>query len=172
MSEDVFRFVIAAGVVLAGIAFVVQAAVLLALYRVTKGGQDRFAPLAENAGPILSSTRNLLQTLDQNTPRINEIVQDISAVTHSAREQAARLNALVEDATTRATRRLAELDQTVDLAVEQVEQTGESVKRAVLRPLREVNAILIGVRTAVLTYAQGNRRPSVDHATLDEEMFI
>ena len=122
MSEDVFRFVIAAGVVLAGIAFVVQAAVLLALYRVTKGGQDRFAPLAENAGPILSSTRNLLQTLDQNTPRINEIVQDISAVTHSAREQAARLNALVEDATTRATRRLAELDQTVDLAVEQVDR--------------------------------------------------
>lgn len=179
MSEDVFRLVVAAGVVLASVAFVAQALVLLALYRVAKGGQTRvggvvehLTPITENAVPILQSTRRVLSVLEENGPRISQISQDVAAITRSAREQANQITALVDDATQRATKRLAELDQNVDLAVAQVEQTGEAMKGAVLKPLREVNAVLIGLRAGLLTYVQGRRRPSVDHATQDEEMFI
>jgi methyl-accepting chemotaxis protein len=179
MSEDVFRLIVAAGVVLASVAFVAQAVVLLALYRVAKGSEgrmgdlvERFTPLTENAGPALQSIRSVLSTMEENAPRISQISQDIATITRSAREQTSHIGMLVDDATDRATRRLMELDQGVDLAVAQVEQTGQAVKGAVLKPLREVNAVLIGLRTAVVTYAQGRRRPSVDHATQDEEMFI
>jgi ABC-type transporter Mla subunit MlaD len=149
------------------------------LYRMTKAVRarfepvaDRFVPLAERAEPVLKSTGKLLAALDESVPRIAAIAQDIVAITTSARQQAVHIGALMDDANARATKRLAELDQTVDHAVEQAERTGEAVRGAVLKPVREVNAILAGVRTAILTYSQGGRRPSVDHATQDEEMFI
>jgi hypothetical protein len=56
--------------------------------------------------------------------------------------------------------------------VVQVENVGGAVKGAVLKPVREANAIMAGVKAAVVTYAQGGRRPSVDNVTQDEEMFI
>jgi hypothetical protein len=41
----------------------------------------------------------------------------------------------------------------------------------VSKPVREASAVLAGVRAAVSTLANG-RRPTVDHITQDEEMFI
>ncbi len=179
MTEDVFRIIVAVGVILACIAFLVQAGVMAALYFITKGTRSRVEPLVErleplvaHAEPTLSSVQKLLSNLEENTPRITQISQDVAAITRSAREQAAHISALLEDANTRAAKRLAQLDATVDHAVGHVEQTGEAMKGAVMKPVREVNAILAGVRAALLTYAQGGRRPSVDHATQDEEMFI
>jgi len=55
--------------------------------------------------------------------------------------------------------------------VEHVEQAGEAVKKAVLRPVREANGIAAGISAAVSTLMRG-RKYSVDSATQDEEMFI
>jgi hypothetical protein len=60
----------------------------------------------------------------------------------------------------------------VDRTVKQVEQVSETVKTTVMRPVTEVNGILNGVKAAVGFYAHGGRRPSVETATQDEEMFI
>jgi hypothetical protein len=46
-----------------------------------------------------------------------------------------------------------------------------TVHSGVLRPIREVNGIVAGIKTAVATFVRGGR-PSVDRATQDEEMFI
>ena len=45
------------------------------------------------------------------------------------------------------------------------------VKEAVKRPVREAGGVIAGIKAAVSTYAHGGR-PSVDHVTQDEEMFI
>jgi hypothetical protein len=41
----------------------------------------------------------------------------------------------------------------------------------VIRPAREVAGVIAGIRTALRVYAAAGR-PSVDRATLDDEMFI
>jgi hypothetical protein len=46
------------------------------------------------------------------------------------------------------------------------------MKRAVMRPVREVNGIAAGISAAVSTLVRGHRKSSVDEATQDEEMFI
>ncbi len=56
--------------------------------------------------------------------------------------------------------------------VEQVGQVGDAMKRAVLRPVREVNGLAAGISAAVSTLVHHSRKPSVDQATQDEEMFI
>jgi hypothetical protein len=60
----------------------------------------------------------------------------------------------------------------VESTVEQVEHVGDSVKRAVLRPVREVNGLAAGISAVVSTLVRGARKSSVDSATQDEEMFI
>ena len=56
--------------------------------------------------------------------------------------------------------------------MEQVEHASETVKSAVLKPVKEVNGMVAGVKAALNTYAQGGNRNSPEHATQDEEMFI
>jgi hypothetical protein len=55
--------------------------------------------------------------------------------------------------------------------VEQAGQVGENVKRAVMRPVREVNGLAAGVSAVISTLVRGRKYP-VDAATQDEEMFI
>lgn len=169
MTEDVFRWVVAIAVALAAIAFLVQAGIAVALYRIANRMQAKVSPLAERAEPILDTTR---QILTENQPRIAEISAHAVEVAKYARQQAAQIGELVEETSVRARVRLAHLDEKVEQTVEQVENVGGAVKAAVLKPYREMTAIVAGIKAALVTYAQGGRRPSVDHATQDEEMFI
>ncbi len=169
MTDDLFRWVITIAVALAAIAFLIQAGIAVALYRVTRRMQAKVIPLADRAEPILETTR---QILTENQPRIAEISTNAAEVAKSARRQAAQIGALLDETSTRARIRLADLDQKMEQTVEQVGQVGGVVKTAVMTPVREANAIMAGLRAALVTYAQGSRRPSVDHATQDEEMFI
>jgi hypothetical protein len=63
----------------------------------------------------------------------------------------------------------------IDIAVEdtmnRVQETTAAVQTTVLKPVRELNGVVSGLRAAISTLARGNRA-SVDHATQDEEMFI
>jgi ElaB/YqjD/DUF883 family membrane-anchored ribosome-binding protein len=169
MSEDLFRWVIAAAVVLACLAFVVQAIVVLLMYRVARRTQSKVLPLVERAEPVLDTTR---QILEENRPRIAEISTEAVEIVKTVRTQAEHISELLTESADRAKARLAQIDRTVDETVDQVEQVSGAVKSAVLKPVKEVNGLMAGMKAAISTFAAGNRRPSVDHATQDEEMFI
>jgi methyl-accepting chemotaxis protein len=140
------------------------------------GTLKKVGPVLEKAGPavdrvtaILTSTHGIIE---ENRPRIAEIATDAAAIVKNGREQAQNLGNLIHDASERTRIRLEQIDKSVDNTVEQVEQIGENVKRAAMRPVREVNGIAAGISAAVSTLVHGSRRSSVDHATQDEEMFI
>jgi F0F1-type ATP synthase membrane subunit b/b' len=169
MPDDVFRWVIAAAVIIACLAFVVQSIVIVLLYRVARNTQTKVMPLVDRAEPILATTR---QILEENKPRIAEVSVEAVEIAKVARAQADRISGLLADSADRAKARLAQIDRTVDETVEQVEQVGGAVKSAVLKPVKEVNGLVAGMKAAISTFASGSRRPSVDHVTQDEEMFI
>jgi hypothetical protein len=143
---------------------------------------DRLSPLLEKSGPLMASVtqaanaaQNLLATVNgvvrENQPRIAEASREIAGVARAGREQAERLGAILIDASERARTRLEQIDETVNSTVAHVEAAGQSVKRAVLRPVREVNGVAAGISAAVATLIKG-RKASVAAATQDEEMFI
>lgn len=176
MPEDVFRWVVAVGVLLACVAFVSQAVVFMAMYRIAKDAleagkrtQSKFDPIMDRVHAILNTTGRIL---DENRPRIAEIGTEASIIIKTTREHAERIGELIDDTSERARTRIAQIDHAVEETVGQVEQVSETVKAAVMRPAKEVNGILNGFKTAVNAYAEGRRRPSVDRATQDEEMFI
>jgi methyl-accepting chemotaxis protein len=127
------------------------------------------------ANPILDTVKRLGE---ENAPKISDIAtsakqiaanaKDVSGV---AKDQAHRWAEVGRDLADRTKAQVARVDSAVDETVEQVQHAGANVKGAVMKPVREANGILSGIRAGVSAYVQG-RRPSVDHVTQDEEMFI
>jgi hypothetical protein len=168
MSDETFRWIVAVGVLLAAVSAMVQAIVVLGIAAGVKKIQVRVQATIDRAEPILDASRRIL---DDTAPKLALITTDVVDVVKMAREQTERLGDLIKDFSERAKVQVARIDGTVDHTIDQVQSATESVKDAVLRPVREVDGLLSGIRTAMSVYARG-RRESVDHATQDEEMFI
>jgi hypothetical protein len=176
MSEDVFRWVIAVGVLLACVASIWQAVILSALFKAGKEAgraageaQGKLGPLVDRFDAMITVSGKILE---DNRAHIAEIASETLAVARTVRQQADRIAVLVDDANSRAKARIAQIDQTVDQTVAHVEQARDAVKGAVMTPVREVGGFVAGVKAAVSTYAQGGNRHSPERATQDEEMFI
>src|SRR5579864_1086778 len=168
MSEDFFRWVVAIGVMLAAVAVIVQAALVFAMYRVTKATQDKLVPVVDAALPAIAGLRRLVE---ENTPKFSQMMTDSAEMTKLLREQVNRLGEVVKDVSDRARAQVARIDGVVDQAVDQLGEASGVVRTAIVGPVKQVDGIMHGIRAALSVYARG-RRESVDHATQDEEMFI
>jgi methyl-accepting chemotaxis protein len=137
---------------------------------------DRLGPMVDRFEAFVTSGTTLVNSgnkvLEENRPRIADITAETLVIAKTARQQAERIGELIDDVNGRAKTRIAQIDQAVDHTVEQVEHASEAVKSAVLKPVKEVNGLVAGVKAALSTYAQGGNRNSPEHATQDEEMFI
>jgi ABC-type transporter Mla subunit MlaD len=168
MSEDVFRWVVTAGVALSWLMTLMTAGAALAMYRTSKRLEQKVDPLIEKAGPILDKSRAIV---DETGPKVRDIMEKATEMTATMREQVQRLDALVTETAERARLRIDHIDAVVNDTVNRVHETTVAVQTTVLRPVREVNGVVSGLRAAISTLGRRNRA-SVDHATADEEMFI
>lgn len=169
MSDDIFRLVIAAGVLLAAVCFLAQTVTMMVLLRTVNRLKEKVEPLAQKTEPILELVRSSAVEL---VPRMMDISADAIEISKTAREQVHRVGDLLKEFSDRARAQVERIDGAVEQTVGNVQHAGESVKEVVTRPVREVNGVLAGIRTGIAVYLHGGRRPTVDHATQDEEMFI
>jgi methyl-accepting chemotaxis protein len=225
MAEDTFRIVVTVAVALAAFAFVVQAAVVFAIYHASRKMQqktarfideiepviqraaptldrigpvmdkigpvvDRVGPMLDKAGPALerigpmadkfgvlaeraaAMAASATRLVDEARPRVVQISNETATLVRTGREQVQHVGEVLHDAADRARTRLEQIDNAVESTVEQVENVSGAMKRAMLRPVKEVNGVARGISAAVAALVRGQRRSSVDEATQDEEMFI
>jgi ABC-type transporter Mla subunit MlaD len=168
MSDDVFRVIVTIGVAASWVTTVVMAVAILWIYRSSKRMEEKLELLLQKASPVLESARSLV---DDAKPKIQEIIVQAAEITASARDQMTRLDALVTETSDCVRVQIERIDVVVGDAVNRVQETTAAVQSTILKPVREVNGVISGVRAALSTLARGNRA-SVDHATQDEEMFI
>lgn len=175
MSEA-FEWVVGIAAVIVSLAVLGQFAMLAAMYRAVKEAQKAGREAGTKLGPMVDRIDALItvtgKILDENSPRISHITGETLHIVQAARQHADRIGELIDETNGRAKARIAQIDETVDRTVQQVEQASESVKSAVLKPVKEVNGLVAGVKAAVQVYAQGGNRNSPEHATQDEAMFI
>src|ERR1039457_1769894 len=112
MPEETFRIVVAAAVLIACLAFVVQAGVVLALFRLTRKMQEKTAGFMEVAEPVLARVEPVL---DQVGPVIERIGPALDAINDTA----GRLGPAID-------RFLPVIDKTIVI----VERAGELVQSA------------------------------------------
>jgi hypothetical protein len=175
MPEDTFHWAVTVGVAIATLCILTMAVVAVLLYRAVSKFRVRMDEVTTRVEPIIDTVRKLA---DENAPKITALtsnVVEISAnakdVSVVAKDQAHRFAEVGRDLADRTKAQIARVDAVVDDTVEQVHHAGENVKAAAMKPVREAGAVLAGVRAAVSTLVEG-RRPTVDHVTQDEEMFI
>ena len=130
---------------------------------------DRIGALADRTSILASSVNRLIE---EARPRVTEVAGEAASLVRTSREQVEHIGEALHDAADLARTRLEKIDTAVDNTVGQVEQVGTAVKRAVMRPVKEVNGFAAGISAAVSTLVRGQRKSSVDAATQDEEMFI
>jgi methyl-accepting chemotaxis protein len=175
MPEDTFRWVITGGVAIATLCILAMAVVAVLLYRVISKVQTRVQDVTARVEPIIDTVRRIA---DENAPKFStiatrgaEIAANAKDISDVARDQAHRFAEVGRDLADRTKAQIARVDAVVDETVDQVHHAGDNVKAAVMKPVKEAGAMMAGVKAAVSTLANG-RRPTVDHVTLDEEMFI
>src|SRR3954463_8931149 len=83
MSDETFRWIIAAGVAIATISMVVLAATLLVLFRVVSRVQAKVERLGDKAEPMVESIQSLVR---ENAPRIGHIMTSTAETAENAKD--------------------------------------------------------------------------------------
>ncbi len=189
MSEETFRWVVTIGVAIATLCILVQAVVMLVLFRVVKAVQAKAEPLigkvedlTVQAKPIMAKVSALVTQAEpilisakamfaDAQPKVSRISTDITEVVATVKKQVHEISDLLSDFVGRAKSKVERVDVAIDDTVSHVQQAGESAKRAVLWPVREAEGVMAALKAGISAFATGSR-PTVDHVTQDEEMFI
>jgi hypothetical protein len=153
---------------LAALAMLIQAGTLLGLFIVAKRIQEKVSVLSGPIAGIIDTSKKTLQTVEGHIDRIGK---SSSAILDTTKQQLAKVDELVTDASTRAKVQMERAEMVLDDTMGRVQHTVSFVQSGVVRPVREVQGIVTGIRTAITHLGRGGR-PTVDHATADEEMFI
>ncbi len=168
MDANALIYVMTAFVIIAAIALCIQAGMLAAMYKTTKAMQAQIQPLLPKVESLVDTTKT---TVEQSRKQIVEITAHANEILNSTKRQLAMVEDVVSDASARAKVQLERVELVLDDTLNRAHETVATVHDGIMRPLREINGIAAGIKTALAFLARGNR-PSVDQATSDEEMFI
>lgn len=155
-------------VAVAALALLLQFGTLVGMLLVTRKLQAQVTELMPQIQSIVGISR---RTLEKAEGHIDKIGASSAAILETTKAQVNKMDELLSDVTTRAKVQVERAEMVLDDTMGRAQETVSILQRTVLRPVREVHGILSGLRTG-LAYLGRSTRPTVDHATSDEEMFI
>jgi hypothetical protein len=155
-------------VAIVAVALLGQAVALIGLLLVARDFRTKITALWPQIESIIAVSKRSADRVETDIARIGAASISILDIT---KQQLVKVDELLSDASTRARVQMERAEMVLDDTMTRVQETVGIVQRGVLRPVREVHGILSGFRTALAHLGRGGR-PTVDHATSDEEMFI
>lgn len=168
MDEHTLLILLTIFVALAAFAMLVQAGMLVGLLLVARKLQQVVMPIVPEVQAIVGTTRRTADRVEKHVEKIGATSSSILDVT---KQQLVKVDELLSDATTRAKVQMERAEMVLDDSMTRVQQTVSFVQSGVVRPVREVYGVFTGIRTTLAHLGRAGR-PTVDHATSDEEMFI
>jgi hypothetical protein len=154
-------------VCISAIALLIQAGMLFGIYRSARGMRESVQRLLPKIESLVDASR---QTVEDSRKQILEITSKTSGILDTARRQLERVDGVLEDATARAHIQLERAEMVLDDAMERAHDTVVLVHGGIMKPLREIQGVVAGLRTVIQFLVRG--RPNPTQATSDEEMFI
>ncbi len=160
--------VMTAAVVVSAVAIVVQTCLLGVMAKTSLAMKKRMEEVTPKLESLIASAD---KTLVDSKKQIDQVTTKASDVLDSTKKQVDRTDEFLTDATNRARVQLDRVELVLDDTIGRVHETVIVLNDGILKPLRELNGVSIGIRSALGFLLRGGR-PSVDKATTDEEMFI
>jgi hypothetical protein len=159
----------------AAIALCIQAGMLYGIFKSARTTEEHVKRVIPKVESLLPKVESLVvtstSTVEMSRKQIQEITSKTSDILDVTRAQLARIDSVLEDATARAHVQLAHAEMVIDDTMSRAQETVHVVQSGILKPLREIQGVAAGVRTAIFYMMRGGR-PSPVEATADEEMFI
>jgi hypothetical protein len=168
MDSESLLNVMTGAVVVSAVALVLQACFLGVMAFAARAVRARLDELTPKAEGLMETAE---KTLVDSKKQVDEVTKKATGILDSAKQQVDRSGEFIGEATERAKIQMDRVELVLDDTISRVHQTAVILNEGVLKPVRELNAVVIGLRSAVDFLIRG-RRPSVDKATTDEEMFI
>jgi hypothetical protein len=144
-------------IALTGIAVLLQAGVLVAIFVVLKKTSAKMEALAEEvkvkALPTIAQAEAMLTDIRPKVEAIAEQVQDSTAM---VRDQVERVDAAVNDVVDRARLQIIRADELFTRTLDRVERTSDIVHKTVISPVRQISGLMQGV-TVGLEFLFGGR---------------
>ena len=151
----------------AAVALLLQMVFLFGIYRSIKVLRERSMVFFDRWEPAADS---LLKTLEQLREQSTEILTKVSGLADTTQAQFEKVNSILEDVSHFSETQLTRVDQTIEGALEKVNEATATMQKTLLAPVRQVRAMAAAL-SAIVESLFG-RRQNVDRATHDEEMFI
>jgi hypothetical protein len=152
MPDDVFRWFVALGVLLAMIATVVQAVLFFVIYRISSKAVDKGLKIADRVEPMIDKANEIVAA---NAPKVTEIMSRAVEISHSATNAMATISDRVTRAIDAAERAVQKADEGIDAVVHKTEEAAGAVKDQVAKPVRNVRGVLAGVRAGLSSLRHG-----------------
>lgn len=159
---------------ISSLAILIQAIILIAIYTSTKKTaarvEDLVSEFQQHGVPALKLAR---EVLEENKPKIDEIVENFSAVSTTAREQLVRVDATLTEVIERTRMQVIRADELATRTMDKVEETTEMVQQSVLTPVRAITGVLSGLSAGLgMLLANRRARKHGQHHIPSEDMFI
>ncbi|MBV9182585.1 MAG: hypothetical protein JO356_14835 [Acidobacteria bacterium] len=153
-------------------AVLLQAGILAGMYLAMRKTTARVELLAEEVKTKVLPTAELAHTMITDLrPKIENMVENVSASTSMVRVQLERLDATLTDIVDRTRLQVIRADEFVTSTMDKLEETREAVQRTVVSPVRHVSGLLHGLTVGVEAFF--SRRRAQNSATVpQDEMFI
>ena len=152
--------------ILAGMFFVMRR-MATRMQSLTEDVQSRVLPLVEDAKKLTSEAQSLLQT---TRPKLEAILENVSVVSTTARDQTQKLDAALTAFMDRARLHAIRADELFTRTFDRVEDTSSKVQHTVLSPFKHLNGVLQGIGVGLDTLIRKSKRPRNGKPT--DEMFI
>ncbi|HEX4037542.1 MAG TPA: hypothetical protein VHX37_05740 [Acidobacteriaceae bacterium] len=160
----VFTAVTAAGVLM-------QALVLLGMLFAIKAAMRRVDEVTkkaeEHALPALATARHLL---DEVTPRLKAASQNVLEVSETLRTRSVTVTDAVDDLLKKAEVQVDRVDEMVTGTLDSIAHATATVQNAVITPVRQVGALLSGLRAGFDVLR--SRDDHAAHAAADVDQFV
>lgn len=146
-------------IALTGVAVLLQAGVLLAMYIAMRKSSERIEAIAnEVKTKVLPTVDQAQEMLTELRPKIAVIVDNIEGATTVVRSQVQRADATVNDVMDRARLQIIRGDELLTRTLDRVEQTTEIVQKTVVSPIRQLSGLMQGISVGLEFFFGGRGR--------------
>jgi tetrahydromethanopterin S-methyltransferase subunit F len=165
-------------VFLTGIAVLLQACILAAMYFAMRKSSERMESLAsEVKTKVLPTVEQAQAMLTEVRPKVQLIAENLEEATTTLRAQVQRVDAAVNDVVDRARLQVIRADELLSRTLDRVEQTSDMVHKTVISPVRQLSGLMQGITVGLefLFSGRGRRnggRREERRPLPQDEMFI
>ena len=167
----IFIAVTAAAVVLQ---MLILAGMFFTVRKLAAFGQQQAEELTSRVIPLLQETKKLttdVQTLVETArPKLDVILDNVSVVSSSARDETKKLEATLNAFMDRARLHAIRADEMLTRTLDKVEDTSSKVQNSVMTPIRHLNGVLQGIGVGLEAFFQKQKPPQ--NGRHNDEMFI